>query len=228
MFYHRNAEIWSDEMTNDAQSDEKSPGGRNPKRGNQFILCEYGVILIEFALLVSLFVAVPSLPTRAEVFFRLHLNGYFNVLCLILGLTAVLFALIDLRRSGELSLTRTSVAILLAYAGVFYSGEWKLQTIPYTATKICVGGEFRSIGKALEDYFTDFGKYPAELVPCLTTPTPYIGRIPSPDPFCRDSPYLYCAMDSTWVLTSTGPDEIHDLSLDDLVPPALEMDFLTV
>lgn len=98
------------------------------------------------------------------------------------------------------------------------------------------GGEYnhRKVTTALEAYFIDYNAYPAweyktyknRLVPtfkniCLTTPTPYLPRMPV-DIFSFDENHWYSYYSinarregerSGWVLISAGPDEDYDMDL---------------
>jgi hypothetical protein len=201
----------------------------NPKRSRIFVLCEYCAVLLEFALLASLFLSPGLLPTRADVFYKLHLGRCFCVCCLALFSVAFVCALVALMLGTKVP-GRVLAGVLLgaffALGGAFYSQQWRLLTIPYIACRDCVGKEFGDIGKALEQYFADHKHYPEDLVPYLTTPVPYLAKVPSPDPFLRASPYLYVTDDSAWILASTGPDETRDMSLDDLRDHLKDEDYL--
>lgn len=68
----------------------------------------------------------------------------------------------------------------------------------------------RSLATALESYNLDYGVYPPEVTPHLTTPIAYMTEIPV-DPFSATGEvYQYVQEAEGWLLYSIGPDGVDD------------------
>ena len=105
----------------------------------------------------------------------------------------------------------------------FGTFHWQYSTSTARPPRIATGDamtELRNVQTAVEAYRVDYEALPASLY-LLTTPVPYLARIPSdPNAHVLDQPFDYAYAGDYYALRSVGPDGAADLDLAKLVGEA--------